>query len=91
MENDRDVQRVLVLLGRRHGQCGLSRHPVNTRHLAFRPNRFRGNGKGWPFAFLGLAHYCMRERKGNPVVRQTTAESRFARSLVPVTLVDQLS
>ena len=80
-ENDRDGQRVLAVLGKRLGRYGLRLHPDKTWYLDFRPNRPRGHGKGTAFDFLGFTHYWVRSRKGYPVVRQTTATSRYARAL----------
>ena len=64
-----------------HDRDGLWLHPDKTRYLNFRPNRPGGRGKGAAFDFLGFTHYWVRSRKGNPVVRQTTAKSRFARAM----------
>ena len=65
---------------KRLGRYGLRLHPDKTRCLDFRPNRPRGRGQGAAFDFLGFTHYWVRSRKGYPVVRQTTAKSRFARA-----------
>ena len=81
LENDRDGQRVLAVLGQRLGRYGLRLHPDKTRYLDFRANRPRGHGKGAAFDFLGFTHYWVWSRKGNPVVRQTTATSRLARAM----------
>ncbi len=80
-ENDRDGQRVLAVLGKRLARHGLRLHPDKTRYLDFRPNRPHGRGTGAAFDSLGFTHYWARTRKGSPVVRQTTAKSRFARAL----------
>ena len=83
-EHDRDGQRVLDVLGKRLDRYGLRLHPEKTRYLDFRPQRTRGAGKGTAFDFLGFTHYWVRSRRGYPVVRQTTAKSRYARALQSV-------
>ena len=83
-EYDRDGQRVLDVLGKRLGRYGLRLHPEKTRYLDFRPQRTRECGKGAAFDFLGFTHYWARSRRGYPVVRQTTAKSRYARALQSV-------
>ncbi len=80
-ENDRDGQRVLDVLGKRLDRYGLRLHPDKTRYLDFRPQLTSGCGAGATFDFLGLTHYWARSRQGRPVVRQTTAKSRFARAM----------
>ena len=80
-ENDRDGQRVLDVLGKRLDRYGLRLHPDKTRYLDFRPQSTSGGGAGATFDFLGLTHYWVRSRQGRPVVRQTTAKSRFARAM----------
>ena len=80
-EHDRDGQRVLAVLGKRLGRYGLRLHPGKTRYVDFRPKQPYGRGKGAAFDLLGFTHYWVRSRRGYPVVRQTTAKSRFARAL----------
>jgi hypothetical protein len=86
-ETYHDAQRVLDVLGKRFGRFGLALHPDKTRFIDFRPQRRGGTPpdcKAQSFAFLGFTHSWGKSQKGNDVVRQTTAKSRFARSLAAV-------
>jgi RNA-directed DNA polymerase len=82
-----DAKRVLNVLGKRLERYGLSLHPDKTRFIDFR--RERGGGthpdcREPPFDFLGFTHTWGKSQKGWKVVRQTTAKSRLARSLLAV-------
>src|SRR5258705_9217847 len=66
---------------------GLKLHPDKTRFIDFRLQRRGGTPpdcKAQSFDFLGFTHSWGKSRKGKNVVRQTTAKSRFARSLAAV-------
>src|SRR5204863_9645726 len=61
--------------------------PDKTRFIDFRPQRTGGTHpdcKEPPFDFLGFTHTWGKSRNGKNVVRQTTAKSRLARSLVAI-------
>lgn len=83
-----DAQRVMAVLPKRFGKYGLELHPTKTRMVAFRRPPRRGvqrrddqrPGPG-TFDFLGFTHYWAVSRKGNWVVKQKTARSRFNRSV----------
>jgi RNA-directed DNA polymerase len=82
-----DAKRVMDVLGKRLGRFGLTLHPDKTRFLDFRPHRHGGTPldcKAEAFDFLGFTHSWGKSRKRKDVVRQTTAKSRFARSLAAV-------
>ncbi len=81
--HEMDARRVLGVLGKRLGKYGLTLHETKTRFLDFRPPRGKGN-KGASFDFLGFTHVWGTSRKGNRVVRQVTAKSRFARAVKSV-------
>jgi RNA-directed DNA polymerase len=86
-ETYQDAKRVMEVLGKRLGRFGLTLHPDKTRFIDFRPQRHGGTPpdyKAQSFDFLGLTHSWGKSRKGKDVVRQTTAKSRFARSLAAV-------
>jgi hypothetical protein len=86
-ETYHDAKRVMDVLGKRLGRFGLALHPDKTRFLDFRPQRHGGTPpvcQAQSFDFLGFTHAWGKSRKGKDVVRQTTAKSRFARSLVAV-------
>ena len=86
-ETYHDAKRVMDVLGKRLGRFGLTLHPDKTRFLDFRPQRHGGTPpdcQAQSFDFLGLTHSWGKSRKGKDVVRQTTAKSRFARSLAAV-------
>jgi RNA-directed DNA polymerase len=86
-ETYHDAKRVMDALGKRFGRFGLQLHPDKTRFLDFRPVRHGGTPpdcKAQSFDFLGFTHSWGKSRKGKDVVRQTTAKSRFARSLAAV-------
>ena len=81
--HEMDARRVLGVLGKRLGKYGLTLHETKTRFLDFRPPRGKGE-KGASFDFLGFTHVWGTSRKGNRVVRQVTAKSRFARAVKSV-------
>lgn len=86
-KNHRDAKRVLEVLGKRLERHGLTLHPDKTRFIDFRPEREGGaqpDCKEPPFDFLGFTHTWGKSQKGKNVVRQTTAKSRLARSLVNI-------
>ena len=83
VEDERDGRRVLAVLGKRLARYGLTLHETKTRFLDFRPPRGKGK-KGASFDFLGFTHVWGTSRKGNRVVRQVTAKSRFARAVKSV-------
>jgi RNA-directed DNA polymerase len=86
-ETYQDAKRVMDVLGKRLGRFGLTLHPDKTRFIDFRPQRHGGTPpdcKAQSFDFLGFTHSWGKSRKGKDVVRQTTAKSRFARSLAAV-------
>jgi len=80
-----DARRVLAVLPKRFGKYGLTIHPDKTRLVPFR--KPKGEGKppetGGPatFDFLGFTHFWARSRKGNWVLKQKTAASRFTRAV----------
>jgi len=74
-----DARRVLEALPKRCGKYGLTLHPEKTGMVPFW-NPKSGKRPG-VFDFLGFQHYWSRSRKGNWVVRQKTAPTRFRRSL----------
>jgi group II intron reverse transcriptase/maturase len=86
---EEDARRVMAVLPKRFGRYGLELHPTKTRMMAFRrpPMREAGRKPGAQrlgrstFDFLGFTHYWARSRKGNWVVKQKTANSRFNRSV----------
>jgi RNA-directed DNA polymerase len=86
-ETHYDAKRVMEVLGKRLDRFGLKLHPDKTHFIDFRPQRHGGTPpdcKAQPFDFLGFTHSWGKSRKGKNVVRQTTAKSRFARSLIAV-------
>ena len=86
-ETHYDAKRVMDVLGKRLSRFGLKLHPDKTRFIDFRPQRHGGmpsDCKAQSFDFLGFTHSWGKSRKGKNVVRQTTAKSRFARSLAAV-------
>lgn len=81
-EWEEDARRVLAVLAKRFEKYGLRLHPEKSRLLNFR--RPRGGQKeaaAGSFDLLGFTHYWGRSRKGNWVVRQTTAKDRFSRAV----------
>jgi RNA-directed DNA polymerase len=87
-ETYQDAKRVMDVMGKRLGRFGLTLHPDKTRFIDFRPQRHGGTPsdcRAQSFDFLGFTHSWGKSRKGKNVVRQTTAKSRFARSLAAVT------
>jgi group II intron reverse transcriptase/maturase len=76
-----DARRVLEVLHKRLGKCGLSLHPDKTRLVDYR-RRDRGNPAGpATFDFLGFTHYWGVSRNGRWIVKQRTAQDRLSRAL----------
>jgi RNA-directed DNA polymerase len=83
-----DARRVLAVLPKRFAKYGLTIHPDKTRLVPFeRPDRgpkppdaSRRESPG-TFDLLGFTHFWSRSRRGNWVVKQKTADSRFSRGL----------
>jgi RNA-directed DNA polymerase len=88
--DESDARRVMKVLAKRFGKYGLALHPEKTRLIdCGRPGgsgKDEGGGRPPTFDFLGFTHYWGRSRKGKPVVKRKTAQSRFSRSLVRVAL-----
>ena len=87
-ETYQDAKRIMDVLGKRLERFGLALHPDKTHFIDFRPQRHGGTPPDCEtksFDFLGFAHTWGKSRKDKNVVRQTTAKSRFARSLTAVT------
>jgi RNA-directed DNA polymerase len=85
-ERKEDADRVWTVLGKRLAKYGLRLNADKTRLLNFRPPPDSQDNNGPDsFDFLGLTHYWARSRKGNWVVKQKTAKSRFTRALRRIT------
>jgi RNA-directed DNA polymerase len=85
---EEDARRVLDVLPKRFGKYGLTIHPDKTRLVPFaRPSRYPPRPgsvaeiQPGSFDFLGFTHYWSRSKKGNWVVKQKTAGSRFHRAV----------
>lgn len=76
-----DARRVMDVLPKRFGKCGLRLHPETTRLVRFEPPRAGDGARREGFDFLGLTHYWGKSRKGSLVVKRKTASSRFTRAL----------
>ena len=78
-----DAKRLMEVLPKRFGKCGLTLHPKKTRLLEF--GRFaserRMGKKTETFTFLGLTYYCSQTRNGKFTVKVKTASKRLRRSL----------
>jgi group II intron reverse transcriptase/maturase len=82
-----DAERVWAVLAKRLEKYGLRLNADKTRLLDFRrPKGDAKSGGNGPrsFDFLGFTHYWARSRKGNWVVKQKTAQSRFTRALLRI-------
>ena len=82
-EDKRDAERFLAVLPKRFGKYGLTLHPDKTGMVAFqRPDRVDDDDDGpGTFDLLGFTHFWALSRKGQWVVKQTTAKGRFSRAL----------
>ena len=83
-EREDDARRVMEVLPKRLARFGLTLHPDKTRLLDFRRPRSGGDGpsqRDRSFDFLGFTHHWGQSRRGNWVVRQKTAKSRFKRAV----------
>jgi RNA-directed DNA polymerase len=85
---EEDARRVLDVLPKRFGKYGLTIHPDKTRLVPFgRPSLYpprpgqKAETQPGSFDFLGFTHYWSRSKKGNWVVKQKTAGSRFHRAV----------
>ena len=78
-----DARRVLDVLPKRFGKYGLTIHPDKTRLVPFErpPHSSDTASPSGSFDFLGFTHFWSRSRKGNWVVKRTTADSRFRRAV----------
>jgi RNA-directed DNA polymerase len=80
---EEDARRVMDVLPKRFGKYGLTLHPEKTTLIDFRrPNS--GRPDGWQpetFDLLGFTHHWAKSWRGNWVVKQKTASSRFNRGL----------
>ena len=78
-----DAERFLTALPKRFGKYGLTLHPDKTRMVSFqRPDLVDDDDDGpGTFDLLGFTHFWAVSRKGNWVVKQTTAKGRFSRAL----------
>lgn len=86
-EQEEDARRVMTVLPKRFARFGLTLHPDKTRLIDFRRPPSGGGGqsqKGRSFDFLGFTHHWSRSRRGNWVVRQKTAKSRFKRAVTTI-------
>jgi RNA-directed DNA polymerase len=89
-ELEDDARRVMDVLPKRFGRYGLTVHPVKSRLVDFR----RPPRDGHPprddrpdtFDFLGFTHFWGRSQRGNWVVKQKTASSRFSRAMKAIAL-----
>lgn len=80
--DEEDARRVLDVLPKRLGKCGLTPDPEKTRLVRFKPPGADENGEpAGTFDLLGFMHRWQRSRKGRWVVRQVTAPSRSRRGL----------
>lgn len=84
--SESDARRVLEVLPKRFGKYGLTLHPEKTRLLRFQRPTDDDGGPPPPesFDFLGFNHHWEKSLKGWWVIKQTTAKSRFTRSLTRV-------
>ena len=80
-EHEQCGRRVLAVLGKRLGRFGLSLHETKTRCVDFRPKRSKDHNPDAASDFLDFTHVWAKSQQGYPVVRQITAQGRFARSV----------
>jgi hypothetical protein len=82
--HEEDARRVMAVLPNRLEKYGLTLHPDKTRLLDFRRPRNRKDSDDevpGSFDLLGFTHHWAKSRKGNWVVKQKTASSRFTRAM----------
>jgi group II intron reverse transcriptase/maturase len=83
-----DAERVREVLDKRMGRYGLTVHADKTRFIDFRKHPPGGKQhpktQGTTFDFLGFTHLWGKSRRGNRVVRQFTAKSRYVRALARI-------
>ncbi|MFI5297139.1 MAG: hypothetical protein ACHREM_03495 [Polyangiales bacterium] len=85
--NKDDARRVYEVLPKRFEKYGLTLHPEKTRLVAFRrPDRAsKDDDDPGSFDLLGFTHHWALSRRGKWIVKQRTANDRFARALKRVT------
>jgi len=86
--NKDDARRVHEVLPKRFEKYGLTLHPEKTRLVAFRrPDRAsKDDDDPGSFDLLGFTHHWALSRRGKWIVKQRTANDRFARALKRVTV-----
>ena len=79
-----DARRIMEVLPKRMSKHGLTVHPEKTRLVRFQPPQThdseteeRDPPGPTTFDFLGFTHYWGRSRRGEWVVKRTTAKSRL--------------
>ena len=80
-----DALRIYKRLAERLHQCGLELAPAKTRLIAFgrfahRDGATQGKKQPETCSFLGLTHYCTRNRQGNFKVERRTERKRLQES-----------
>jgi len=80
---EEDARRVMEVLPKRLARFGLTLHPDKTKLIDFRPPARKEDktDKANSFDLLGFTHYWAKSTRGNWVVKQKTAKSRFTKSL----------
>lgn len=79
------ARRVLEVLPKRFGKYGLTLHPEKTKLVRFgRPSLRAPKSSSGAFDFLGFTHAWALSQKGNWVIKQKTAKSRFQRALTRI-------
>jgi group II intron reverse transcriptase/maturase len=83
-EREKDARRVWDVLSKRLARFGLKLHPEKTRLICFespRKDKTDDDDKRGTFDFLGFKHYWTKSRRGNWVIKQKTAASRYSNGL----------
>lgn len=88
LKREDDALKVLDVLPKRFGRFGLELHKDKTRLVEFkRPN---GGNRKKPgkntVELLGFTHYWGKSKKGNWVIKRSTAANRFAQKLKEISL-----
>ena len=85
-QHKRDAERFLSAVKERFGRFALEVHPDKTRLIEFgrfaqKDRRQRGQGRPETFDFLGLTHYCAKDRRGRFQLGRKPVAKRMNRTL----------
>jgi RNA-directed DNA polymerase len=81
-ESETDACRIMEVLPKRFARYSLTIHPKKTKLIKFGKPKSgdKTDGGNATFDFLGFTHYWTKSRRGNWVIKRTTANKRMRRA-----------